>query len=239
MLWIPGVRRGILRVPGALIVTEERLLFVPDEGRGGPAVQQLLDSEDDPDEAVKEVIAAAAVEDEGMAIPRGKPGLSSPDDEGRLWLVAIGAEDDLLIPRDAVSVLRLVMGPSALPATAASPVPSVGNLLLDRPPAAESPGWLGPISGGAGVLAALIGLPVLVLTAVLITEEEDDELGALIFLLGGAVLAMVHLGTFVGATFGFVRNETTRLWGLSTVASAGLSGLFLLAGSLIALEELF
>jgi len=248
-LVVPGVRKGILRVQGTVVVTPRRLLFLPDEGKGKEAVDRLVEEADD--EAMKEAVAAAAVVDGGIEVLRGHPGLGPPDEDGRLRLGALGEEDDLLLPLDAQPLLTLVMGPPSRLPGAASPHPSAGPSWPDSgtgaprpawPTAAEGdeiPGWLGPISGAAGALCALLGLPILVLLSVFLVEEVDDELGSLVFLLGAAMLGMVHLASFVGATFAFVRREVTRLWGISTVAFAGLSGIFLFAGCLIALEELF
>ena len=253
VLLVPGVRKGILRKPGILILTRSRLLFLPETGKCGEAGQRLAGCEDDTfvSDALDAAIAATEDDDHGMCLKRGQPGLGPPDDEGRLRLLALGEEDDLLIPPPAVGLVRLVMGPRVTaPHAAGAPTPQAlafqtpvagapPSLFAPTEGSAEIPGWTGPISGGVGALLALVGLPLLVLASVMLVEEVDDELGAVVFLLGAAVLALSHLGTFVGAGFGFARREVTRLWGLGTLAFAGLTGLILMAGCLIALEELF
>lgn len=248
-LVVPGVRKGILRARGTVVVTPRRLLFLPDEGRGREAVVRLVEEADE--DAMKEAVAVAAVLEGAIELLRGHPGLGPPDEDGRMRLGALGEEDDLLIPLDAQSLMVLVMGPR-IGLTRSAPDPRQSTpawseaARRDRPPAwpsgvegSEVPGWLGPISGATGALGSLLALPILVLLSVFLVEEVDDELGALVFLLGAAMLGLVHLASFVGATFAFVRREVTRLWGISTVAFAGLTGIFLLAGCLIALEELF
>jgi len=246
-LVVPGVRKGILRAHGAVVVTPRRLLFLPDEGKGGQAVERLLQDADEAALRDAEVVAAAV--DGGVAVRRGHPGLGPPDDDGRLRLGALGEEDDLLIPVEAKPLLVLVMGatsrafgpPAGARSTAAGEA-AVREQAPAWPTAAdgeETPGWLGPISGAVGAMSALLGLPLLVVLSVFTFEEVDDELGALLFLLGTALLCMIHLASFVGAVFAFARREVTRLWGLSTLAFGGLSGIFLLAGCLIALERLF
>lgn len=247
-LVVPGVRKGILRARGTVVVTPRRFLFLPEGGKGKEAVDRLVEEADE--DAMRGAVAAAAVVDGGIELLRGHPGLGPPDEDGRMRLGALGEEDDLLIPLDAQPLVVLVMGPASRPARATAPPRGPAHAWSETP-SGERPqwpsvvegeqrsGWLGPISGAAGALCALLGLPVLVLVSVFLVEEVDDELGALVFLLGAAMLAMVHLGSFVGATFAFVRREVTRLWGISTVAFAGLTGIFLLAGCLIALEELF
>lgn len=251
VLLVPGVRKGILRKPGTLILTRSKLLFLPEAGACGEAVEKLASCQDDAEvgDALDDAVAAVKEADHGLALARGTQGLAPPDDEGRLRLAALGLEDDLLVPPPAVGLVALVMGPRstagapppppsafAHPAMAAAAPPPV---FAAAAPGEEIPGWIGPISGGVGALLSLIGLPLLVLASVMLVEEVDDELGAMVFLLGAAVLTLTHLGTFVSAGFGFVRRETTRLWGLSTLAFAGLTFMILMVGSLVALEELF
>jgi hypothetical protein len=251
VLLVPGVRKGILRKPGTLILTRGKLLFLPEAGAAGEAVEKLAACEEDAavGDALDAAIAAAKDSPHALELARGAPGLAPPDDEGRLRLLALGEEDDLLVPPPAVGLVALVMGPrgTAQAPTAASPVFAQPAMAAAAPPPVfaaaapgeEIPGWIGPISGGVGALLSLIGLPLLVLASVMLVEEVDDELGAVVFLLGAAVLTLTHLGTFVSAGFGFVRRETTRLWGLSTLAFAGLTFMILMVGSLVALEELF
>jgi len=253
VLLVPGVRKGILRKPGTLILTRSKLLFLPETGACGEAGQQLASCEEDAEvgDALDAAIAAVEDADHGINLSRGIPGLAPPDDEGRLRLAAIGEEDDLLVPPPAVGLVALVMGPKnaqVVPApahaayaqtayAAAANVPP--HTFAASAPGEEVAGWIGPLSGGAGALLALIGLPLLVLASVMLVEEVDDELGAVVFLLGAAMLVLAHLGTFISAGFAFVRREITRLWGLSTLAFAGLTFMILMVGSLVALEELF
>lgn len=251
VLLVPGVRKGILRKPGTLILTRNKLLFLPETGAAGEAVEKLTSCEDDAEvgEALDAAVAAVKLSEHALELARGAPGLGPPDDEGRLRLIALGEEDDLLVPPPAVGLVALVMGPRgsanappgpppvfAQPAMAAAAPQPVFSAAAGGE---EIPGWIGPISGGAGALLSLVGLPLLVLASVMMVEEVDDELGAVVFLLGAAVLTLIHLGTFVSAGFGFVRRETTRLWGLSTLAFAGLTFMILMVGSLVALDELF
>lgn len=251
VLMVPGVRKGILRKPGTLVLTRSKLLFMPETGACGEAVARLASCEDDAEvsDAMDAAFAAVRNADHGLALARGTPGLGPPDDEGRLRLAALGEDDDLLVPPPAVGLVALVMGPRgstgvppaaahafALPAMAAAAPPPVFAPAI---PGEEVPGWIGPLSGGVGALLSLIGLPLLVLASVMLVEEVDDELGAVVFLLGAAVLTLTHMGTFVSAGFAFVRRETTRLWGLSTLAFAGLTIMILMVGSLAALDELF
>ncbi len=260
VLLVPGVRKGILRKPGILVLTRRMLLFLPEDGACGEAGEALLGCEDDEKVADALDVAVEAVEGDrnGIGIQRGTPGLGPPDEDGRLRLVSLGVEDDLLIPPPAKGLVALVMGPqpamappaavpsmfqapaAAAPAEVALAAPAVAPPpVFGGAPGVDIPGWTGPISGGAGALLSLIGLPLLVLASVMLVEEVDDELGAVVFLLGAAVLSLAHLGTFVGAGFAFARREITRLWGLSTLAFAGLTFMILMAGSLVALEELF
>lgn len=261
VLLVPGVRKGIMRRPGILVLTRNKLLFLPEDGACGEAGEALVGCEDDEKiaEAMDAAIHAVTANDHGVLVYRGTPGLASPDEDGRLRLTVLGLEDDLLIPPPAAGLVSLVMGPETPQAhpqaafAAAFQAPAAGTPAAAAPIAmaaapppvfgggqgAEVPGWTGPISGGAGALLSLIGLPLLVLASVMLVEEVDDELGAVVFLLGAAVLSLSHLGTFVGAGFAFARREVTRLWGLSTLAFAGLTFMILMAGSLVALEELF
>jgi hypothetical protein len=247
VLLVPGVRKGILRKPGSLVITRMRLVFVP-EGGGGDEALQRLDGVpvDEITGVLKEMLAACSSEDEAMSVPRNMAGLAPPDDDGRLRLLPLGEEDDLLVPTASQPLVALTMGPPqpqrGAPARSMAPVSAAMAPAQSGVPAApvgERPGWLGPINGGVGALLALLVLPLLVLFCVLMAEEVDDELGAVVFLLGSGTLGLAHLATFVGAGFGFARREFTRFWGLSTVAFAGLTGLICMAGCLVALEELF
>ncbi len=249
VLQVPGVRKGILRRPGALVITRRRLLFVPEGDEGDEAMQRLGDvGPDGLDGVLKEMLAACATEDEAMSVLRGTPGLSPPDEDGRLRLLAVGEEDDLLIPAPAQPLVALILGPparsSSAPARAMAPVSATRRQLAEpllAPPGIEGdrPGWLGPISSGVSVLLTLIVMPLMVLFCVLMAEEVDDELGAVVFLLGSGTLAMVHLATFVGAGVAFARREITKYWGLPTVLFAGFTALICMVGCLVALEELF
>jgi len=237
-LVVEGVRRGLLRRSGTLVLSAEKLIFLPRREGEEEVLQRLLGAEGDATiEAVDAVARVAAADEHGLVVQRGRKGLAPPDEDGRLRLLPVGEEEDLLVPLEATPLMTLLMGlPSSEPSAAAA--------ILGGPPQEaddpdERPGWTGPVSGGLSALLTVIVLPVFLLMCLLLAEEVDDELGALVYVLGAAGMLVLYLGTIGGAVWGFIRREVTRMWGIATVPFGLISGLVLLALSVLALEELF
>lgn len=239
---VPGVRRGLLRRQGTLVVSADRLIFLPHrEGEDDP-LRRLRDADGDAAiEAVDAIARVAAADEHGLVLPRGKRGLAPPDEDGRLRLLTVGEEEDLLIPLEACPLLTLVMG---LRGTEASTTPALlggggrddrDNDLDDD----ERRGWAGPISSGSAAFLTVIVLPVFLLLCLLLVEEVDDELGALVYIMGALGMLVLFFATVVGAAWAFFRREATRIWGIAAVPFSLVSGLVLMALSVLALEKLF
>lgn len=242
VLLITGVRRGILRHPGTLVVTPRKLLFLPDGDAATAALSGLTDAGEDELDGALRLLVGLASTGEGMDLPRSHPALKAPDDDGRLRLLALGEDDDLLIPVPDLPLLRLVMGPAR---RAASADRLSAEALLGRVSTGEGTededggGWIGPVSGGASALLSLMALPALVVVAIIVGEEADDEIGALLFLVGASALMLAHLGGIGGTVAAFVQRERNRWWGLAAPFFTMTSAVVALAGALVALDELF
>lgn len=241
VLVIPGVRRGLLRRMGTLILSADRLIFFPRrEGEDEP-LQRLYDSAgDEAVEAVDAIARVAAADEHGLVLPRRKRGLAPPDEDGRLRLLPVGEEEDLLVPLDACPLMTLMMGLQT------SPDMTSTAALLSGIGAGEAaadtdarPGWSGPISAGSSAFLTVIVLPLFLLICLLLVEGVDDELGAVVYLFGAIGMLVLYFVTVAYAGWGFFRRESTRMWGISTVPFAMISALVLMGLSIFALDELF
>ena len=240
---IPDTRRGILRHPGTLVITRDLLMFVPaDAGADGEIDRAIATIDDDFPEALGALSARIASLPQGTVISRAHPALSPPDDDGRLRLAQLGQEDDLLLPADHVRPVQLLLGPPRVEPPPPPPIATVPRFAGTTGPAYRETGpggWIGPVSGGLSVLLTWALLPVMCLISIFVVEEVDDELGAMLFLVGGGALMTAHLGTVVGTVMSFVRRERNRWWGLAAAFMLLLSSAVILVGSLVALDELF
>ena len=237
-------RRGILRHPGTLVLTRDLLLFVPPDARAAAELEAAAAAEDD--ESFAELMGALAVRvatlPHGTVISRSHPALQPPDADGRIRLVQLGEEDDLLIPADRIRLVQLILGPPRIEPPPPPPIDSVpmfGGTTAPVYAEAGPGGWIGPVSAALSVLLTWAALPVVCLISIFVVEEMDDELGAMLFLVGGGALMMAHLGTTVGTVMSFVRRERNRWWGLTAPFMLLFSSAVILVGSLVALDELF
>jgi hypothetical protein len=241
---IPDARRGILRHLGTLVLTRDLLLFVPPDP--GAAAELEAAAAADDDESFAELLDALATRvaalPRGTVISRAHPALIPPDADGRVRLMQLGEEDDLLIPADRIRLVQLILGPPRIVPPPPPPIDSVPMFAGTTAPvyAEGGPGgWIGPVSAGLSVLLTWAVLPVVCLISIFVVEEMDDELGAMLFLVGGGALMMAHLGTTVGTVMSFVRRERNRWWGLTAPFMLLFSSAVILVGSLVALDELF
>jgi hypothetical protein len=240
-LVIPGVRRGLLRRMGTLILSADRLIFLPRREGEDESLQRLHDSAgDEAIEAVDAIARVAAADEHGLVLPRGKRGLAPPDEDGRLRLLPVGEEEDLLVPLDACPLLILTMGLRPAPdATSTVALLTGGGMSQEAVDPDARSGWSGPISAGSSAFLTVIVLPSFLLLCLLLVEEVDDELGAVVYLFGAVGMLVLYFVTVAHAGWGFFRREITRMWGISTIPFALISALVLMGLSLFALDELF
>ncbi len=237
-LVVSGVKQGIHRRPGTLIITRHRLAFLPATDGDDEVLQALLDcdQESSAEAELTAILSAARSRQWGVLLDRDHPELTAPDADGRLHLLPLGQEDDLLVPYAEAPLVATVLGPDH---QSMAGVPRHPNRAAPVTPVDGPAGWIGPVTAVTSTALSLLAVPLLAGFAVAIAESGDEDVATVIFLMGSAILALSHLGTIGAAALGFQRGERTRMWGLATLPFALLSMLVLLVGCAISLEKLF
>lgn len=118
LLRVDGARKGILRVPGTLVLTQQQMLFVPDEEPTSAALERVCGAGDDEDfaGAIGELVSQVAAHVHGVDVPRFHPALQPPDADGRIHLLQVGEEDDILLPVGDGPLVQLMLGPGRIEA---------------------------------------------------------------------------------------------------------------------------